>query len=701
MDDNDIYSIGSGVFNKTPNLNYLDLSLNFLQTVQSQTFDGLRSLNHLNLSSNFLNNIDAEPFSRLNSLETLDLSKNFLYYIKPNSFTGLLSLKSLYLDENSLDLLEKYTFKDLNQLVSLNLAKNMLKILDFENFKSLMSLESLDLSSNRIKAVNKSFRYLTRLKALDLSSNLITELKNEDFETIINLSEINLSHNKLDYIDQNLSNINTIKKLRLSNTSIAHSSKLNIDQFRLEEIDLSFNNISFISSKFLQKSQFTLKTLNTKNSSLVDYKFLFTFVDGDVFISDIDLSNSKLTPLFTVITSFLRRNNNTRVKLSNVGLKSLEEINYQLLNDSVELDLSHNYLETILNNVTNPFGVSLYYLSYNLRRLDLSFNNISKMNSSTFVDRQYLTYINLESSFSEEMSSDLFAFNDNLEKAIISGNFLRKFPVFCSDYSKSRVCELEELSMANNRLKELRKNDLIFLKSLKYLNLDRNLIAKIEKNTFDNLINLKKLILSRNNLSSTNTFDSNPFVFKYLYNLKELNLSSNSIEYLQPYLFYELNKLTTIDLSSNSIRFIQNNSFCKLYNLKNLYLNNNMDNLTFESYESFNELSSIKNIYISKAILDRNKFNKCFFKQLFSKNNPDLYDKEVTSYRIIANVTFFSSINLLTPDDEYDCDLTLAFIRFNIQFNLRSDLDFDKYLMRSCESQLLELDGSSRLRFEC
>ena len=155
--------------------------------------------------------------------------------------------------------------------------------------------------------------------------------------------------------------------------------------------------------------------------------------------------------------------------------------------------------------------------------------------------------------------------------------------------------------------------------------------------------------------------DSNPFIFKYLFNLKELNLSSNSIEYLNPNLFYNLNKLTTIDLSSNPIRFIHNYAFNKLSSLKNLHLKNNSHLLTFESYKSFNELNSINNIYISKAILDANEFNKCFFKQLFITNNPRFYNNDknstrdglILSRRIISGIVYFNSINLMTPNDDY------------------------------------------------
>ena len=540
-----------------------------------------------------------------------------------------------------------------------------------------------------------------------MSNNLINEFKNEDYENVSNIAEINLSDNQLDFIDQNLSNIKTVKRLILRNTNITESYKLNIGQFYLEEFDLSFNDIKFISKKYLQKSRFSLKKLNIKNSSLIDWKFLLAFQVSDVLINNIDLSNCKLSSIFSVISGYFTQKNDKRndtvIKLSNVGLKSLNEIEFYVLNRTSELDLSHNLIKIVPNNFTNIFGHFFYYISYQLTFLDLSFNNIFKINSSMFMDRENLRYINLENSFREEISSNLYVFNDHLESITISNNYLNKFPIFCSNYSRSRVCNLLELNIENNKLKELGKIHLINLKSLKYLNLNRNLLSRIENNTFDHLINLETLIISCNNLSSANTFDSNPFIFKYLLNIKELNLSSNSIEYLNPNLFSNLNKLTTIDLSSNLIYFVYNSSFNKLYNLKNLFLQNNSDSLLFESYLCFSELKSIKNIYISKAILDVSDSNKCFFKQLFIANNPELFRSVknksnaalLSSYRVISGIVYFNSINLLTPNDNYDCNLTLFFLRYNILYNLRSD--FSNYVINGCEALLINKTVTSSI----
>jgi hypothetical protein len=708
LDCNYINKIDPDLFFKTTNLIHLDLSDNNLPSIQRLLFNDLISLNYLNLSYNNINDVDDESFFNLSSLLVLDLSKNFLSFLRADAFKGLYSLKKLCLNENKFDSIDKKVFGDLDKLNFLDLSLNMIKIIQHENFKYLARLEILNLNSNQIKILNKSLTFLGNLANLDLSNNLIDEFKNEDYENVSKIAEINLSDNPLGYIDQNFSNIRTVKRLILRNTNITESYKLNIGQFYLEELDLSFNAIKFISKKYLKNSRFTLKKLFIKNSSLVDWKFLFAFQVSGALINNIDFGNCKLSPIFRVISVYFTQKSDTGIRLSNVGLKSFDEVDLSVLNQGSELDLSHNFIKIVTNNYTNFGGSNSYYISYQLKYLDLSFNNISKINSSMFMDRENLKYLNLDNSFHEEISSNLYVFNDKLERISISNNYLKKFPIFCSNYSRSRVCNLVQLSIENNKLNELGKKDLVYLNSLKYLNLNRNLLSRIENNTFDQLIKLETLIISCNNLSSANTFDSNPFIFKYLLNIKELNLSSNSIEYLNPNLFSNLNKLTTIDLSSNLIYFVYNSSFNKLYNLKNLFLQNNSDSLLFESYLCFSELKSIKNIYISKAILDVSDSNKCFFKQLFIANNPELFRSVknksnaalLSSYRVISGIVYFNSINLLTPNDNYDCNLTLSFLRYNILYNLRSDLDFSNYIMNGCEDLLINKTVTSPFKFE-
>ena len=270
-------------------------------------------------------------------------------------------------------------------------------------------------------------------------------------------------------------------------------------------------------------------------------------------------------------------------------------------------------------------------------------------------------------------------------------NLLENLPIFCSNFSLSRVCQLESLDFGGNKVSVVLKKTFLILNHLKYLNLAQNQIETIEEFSFDPLLNLETLSLASNKLSSNRLFGN-------LVSIKVLNLSSNLIEILREKLFFNLNKLITIDLSSNRIYSIRAYSFSYLFKLKHLYLNNNSNELTFESNTSFYKLESLTNIYVTKEILNNMKENnKCFFRH-FAKS------KNLNSLRNVSKRKYFNSINLLAYNNEkdiqldYDCNMTLSFIQYNIHFNLKSDLDLFYYVSGECEKRYLSKTEFNQLR---
>ena len=78
----------------------------------------------------------------------------------------------------------------------------------------------------------------------------------------------------------------------------------------------------------------------------------------------------------------------------------------------------------------------------------LFYNRISGMGRSMFRNKFYLKTLNLKNCLTEKFGWNIYYFSDYLENIEISGNYLKVFPIFCSDYSRSRVCKLEELNIA-------------------------------------------------------------------------------------------------------------------------------------------------------------------------------------------------------------------------------------------------------------
>jgi Leucine-rich repeat (LRR) protein len=299
----------------------------------------------------------------------------------------------------------------------------------------------------------------------------------------------------------------------------------------------------------------------------------------------------------------------------------------------------------------------------------------------------FLREINLRKSFTLVASNFVLFFNKYLERAILSENELNNFPKFCQNCfegdcnSKEFInieCKLNTLKFDSNRLGKIMFEDLMDLNNLEYLNLENNRISFIETNSFYNLINLKTLILSQNEIVFRNETN---FLFDTLFNLKFLNLSSNKIEFISSEFFYQLYKLETLDLSSNSIYEIESNSFYKLHSLKSLHLNENSAHIKID-IDSFVELQSIQNLFVSKSIL--NDLVSEIFINLFRFKNSNIVKKSL-------NRSYFKSLFLTSSylNEAYDCNLTLYFIKSNVHFNFKTEKEIFDYF-NECSSSTIK-----------
>ena len=101
---------------------------------------------------------------------------------------------------------------------------------------------------------------------------------------------------------------------------------------------------------------------------------------------------------------------------------------------------------------------------------------------------------------------------------------------------------------------------------------------------------------------------------------------------------------------------------------------------------SFFQLGSLQNIYISKSIL--NDDTEFIFKDTFRYLNRNSTLKNNRSY--------FKSLSLITPNIGnassilvYDCGLTLHFIRLNIHLNLKTESHISQYFTQ-CSQYVLK-----------
>ena len=664
FESNKILAINSNFFEKFQNLKLLSIALNNLHSIKNTYFLNLENLEKLNISFNQILTIETGSFDRLITLKILDLKNNLIYDVKGNLFSQLSSLEWLSLSTNKIELIENLTFVGLSQIKYLDLSFNEIKFLSRNVFDAIVLVQHLNLNSNEIAKLNKSISNMKNLEYLDLSHNILNgTLEHQEFANTLNLAGIDLSQNIFSQILVNFSKFINLKVIKIRNTSL--NSFGNISScVGLEEVDFS-ESLNLENSSIQIQNYKNMKTLRLKSTNLKDLDFLKNLHA----LESLDISNSNLLGKQNIAKYFANKPSVKKLEISNVSLFSLKKI--KLLIDNLE------YLDLSLNNLT-MFELAYIQKMNKLEYLDISFNQIKSFNDILRKDNvvdyfqfytKNLVYANFTKAFDEKLSGTIFHFGKKIETAVLSQLSLKEFSMFCIEEEKYEECELKRLYFDFNQIDTIKNTDLMYLENLEYLNLANNKIDSIEVNAFKNLINLETLILTKNNLK---IFDQKK-LFNCLVNLKYLNLSSNSIPYLESYFFDNLFKLEVIDLSFNKIYLIDNFAFNKLANLKDLHVDSNENMIKLHLF-SFSNLDLIENIHLSKSILsDENKF---ILKRMVGIKNSK-FKKNVLKRK------YYKSLNLLAKND-YDCQMTLSFIIYNIHFNLKSDNDFFNYFIR-CE----------------
>ena len=315
----------------------------------------------------------------------MDLSENFIYFLAENLFSGIRQLQELHLKGNKIEEID-FSLKDnLNYLKLLDLSWNSItNYLTNSSLYGLSSIEILHLGSNKIKSLNGCLINLKHLKHLDVSSNQIENLNNDEFVNINNLAHLNLNNNLLKHIDTNLSSLLRLQNLCLSNTSLNDIFRLNLELFELlEYLDLSLNNLKSIPQNTFLKTT-SLKYLNLKHNRLDDFSFLANLYSS---LHEIDLGFNQ------VDISYVVCNDVKIVRIQNTSVNSLDDLQIDISMGIEYLDLSWNNLKQIptykLSENLDDDKVK-YYFGENLKFVDLSYNQITMINNSLFVEKSKL-----------------------------------------------------------------------------------------------------------------------------------------------------------------------------------------------------------------------------------------------------------------------------------------------------------------------
>ncbi|XP_035440645.2 protein artichoke [Spodoptera frugiperda] len=411
LSNNLLTEVSENTFKNLRNLTHLDLSYNNIVNIRTPAFVNVMSIQYLSLKGNQLNAFKGEFFNTGTSLEVIDLSDNQLSYLFPSSFKIHPRLREIILTNNKFNFFPSELISTLQYLELVDLSGNALKNVDELDFARLPKLRTILLGRNELESISEmAFHNSTQIQYLDLSNNKIDRLGDRLFEGLIRLEVLNLGGNLLTELPDN----------------IFERSRLHM----LENIDLSRNLFEHPPLRALQKQYFFVSSVDLSRNQIIDIPAEDSVM---VNIKKLDLSYNPLSE--KTINNVLTEPKTVRdLNLAGTGIKEFGQ------------------LET-------PF----------LHKLNLSYNNITKLSEKTFTRTTLLESLDL----SQNQITD------------VTGSLALSWP---------KLKNLLLLNISGNPMVMIMDGNFENLSSLQVLdigNLER--CTRIEKNAFRSLPNLVEL----------------------------------------------------------------------------------------------------------------------------------------------------------------------------------------------------------------
>lgn len=378
--------------------------------------------------------------------------------------------------------------------------------------------EVIKIQKCNLMSLNKDELNFESLKILQVINNRLSILKEKTLSHLTRLEEIDLSYNQVHSISGNFfSGIIDLKFINLKNNSIGELPKnLFTNLTKLQHVDLSCNELILIDNGTFDYNT-DLIYLNLKNNQLKIFKF------SQPVLHYLDLSNNQLQNLEMKNVNYLYVNHCLLKSLTITGYCYVieahsNELEYILIKNKrymISMDIADNDLQNIRD-----------LLSINtLQSLDLSKNVLSHEYFET-IRLKSLKYLNIQGFFIDSVDMrEILSELDYLETLIVSTSnteleIVEMFP---------SLKNLKTLIVYGENLSSLSKTD--NLKSI-FPDLKR-LTIKEHKLNFNQRVILKKQLIKLN------------IEFTDLHNEEQQNLQYNGI-------FDQIDSLTELTETSNN-----------------------------------------------------------------------------------------------------------------------------------------------------
>ncbi|EDV40088.1 uncharacterized protein Dana_GF24129 [Drosophila ananassae] len=558
LNDNRITELQYGAFLRTPQLKTIYLQNNLIRRIHPESLlqasgsgveavhiynneighvealrallDALPSLRYLDMSGNVLSELPYGALRGHGTLEQLHLNHNQLRLIERDALMAMPALRELRMRNNSLSSDLPLPFWNLPGLKGLDLAQNHFDRVDSQLLAGLPSLRRLDLSENGlVEMAPNSFRHNPLLETLNISSNELTKIHSSTLHQLERLFEVDASYNQLKNIIGGLPRIVERISLRgnqISSLPAAASKDLQLPNLRM--LDLSQNRIEQLPRHGFQ---------------------------GASDLRVLSLAQNQLRQLED--TSFIGIQRLELLHLQDNQLGEADERTLLPLAELRNLNLQSNKLEAITDN--------FFSNNSRLEQLDLSRNLIRSISPIAFDSQRSLEYLDLSGNALLDISVGLGNLH-NLRDIDLSYNQISRIQSDVIGGWRNVV----EIRLSNNLIVELQKGTFRNLPKLQYLDLSSNEIRAVEPGALKGLDELQEFVLADNKL-----VELKDHVFEELPSLLASHFQYNKLRYISPESFYNANSLVFLNLSNNHFRNMENIGLRSMRNLEVLDLSTN------------------------------------------------------------------------------------------------------------------------------
>lgn len=243
VSESNIKILPAFILEQVPKTSVLNMSKNFITTLETGAFNSLSNLREVNLQFNNISELQDGIFASNKALVKLDLSHNNISIVGDAFPVSSLAMKDLNLHDNKL---RGLNFKLPKALQVLDLSSNLISSIERDVFFGMLNLNRLFLNGNRLKIIPLGcFRDLIHLRELNLAENEVA-VTYGTFSGLLSLSNLNLASNSMEDLPElALNNLGNLTNLNLGNNSLSK-----IDSKALTKYLKSLQNIQLSGNKF-------------------------------------------------------------------------------------------------------------------------------------------------------------------------------------------------------------------------------------------------------------------------------------------------------------------------------------------------------------------------------------------------------------------------------------------------------------------